>query len=160
MTTRLITRLSADTAARLVEAASSRSLTPEALATEILRAAFTPMSPTGMSEPEVAWVGDLQLDGSPGPDLNDHPTSPVVLDLDNDMIGKIASAAQATGIPDAAIVASIIESEFFDRAAFDWSEEAIEDVDATSSEDEPGRPWEEVRPELEALIDRLFPASK
>ena len=76
------------------------------------------------------------------------------------MIGKIASAAQATGIPDAAIVASIIESEFFDRAAFDWSEEAIEDVDATSSEDEPGRPWEEVRPELEALIDRLFPASK
>ncbi len=155
MTTRLITRLSTDTAARLVEAASSRSLTPEALATEILRAAITPMSQGGMSEPELAWVEDQQVNK-----LNDDPTSPVVLDLDDDMIGKIASAAQATGIPDAAIVAWIIESEFFDRTAFDWSDEAIDDIDATSSEDEPGRPWEEVRPELEALIDRLFPASK
>lgn len=75
--------------------------------------------------------------------------------LSDDTLARLKAKALAMGVTPEALAADLIEQAMFDldRAeALDGVREPEPHYDA----DEPTRPWDEVRPELEALIHRTF----
>lgn len=75
---------------------------------------------------------------------------------------KLTATAQAAGVSPEELVAMVLDQKFFDYDDFDWPEGEDPRADDAARYDlnEPGRPWSEVRPEMEALLERLLAEKK
>lgn len=81
----------------------------------------------------------------------------MTLKLDDYTTAKIAARAKAMGIPPEDLAAMVLDARFFDYDDFTWINGDPRDDDAANYDlQEMGRPWDEVRPELMALIDKTF----
>lgn len=85
------------------------------------------------------------------------PDGAMTLKLDDYTAAKIATRAKAMGIPPEELAAMVLDARFFDYDDFTWINGDPRDDDASNYDlQEKGRPWDEVRPELMALIDKTF----
>lgn len=79
------------------------------------------------------------------------------LELDAYTAGKIAERAKAMGIAPEELAAMVLDARFFDYDDFNWinGDPRNDPLEAPGLR-EGGRPWEEVRPDFLALIDKTF----
>lgn len=81
----------------------------------------------------------------------------LTLKLDDYTAAKIAERAAAMGIAPEALASMVLDARFFDYDDFTWINGHPRDEEATGHDvHEEGRPWNEVRPEFMALIDKTF----
>ena len=81
----------------------------------------------------------------------------LTLELDAYTAGKIAERAKAMGIAPEELAAMVLDARFFDYDDFTWiNGDPRSDAPEPPGLHEGGRPWEEVRPEFLALIDKTF----
>lgn len=85
------------------------------------------------------------------------PDGAMTLKLDDYTAAKIEARARAMGIPPEDLAAMVLDARFFDYDDFTWINGDPRDDDAANHDlQDKGRPWDEVRPELMALIDKTF----
>ena len=75
--------------------------------------------------------------------------------LNDTTLERLRTKAQAMGLAPEILAARLIEQTMFelDRP---YPSKGVQESERDFDSEEPGRPWSEVRPELEALIDRTF----
>ena len=79
------------------------------------------------------------------------------LTLSDYTASKLAETAQAMGMAPEALAAMLLDGHLFNYDDFTWVDGDPRDADASSPGlHEDGRPWDEVRPEFTALIDKTF----
>lgn len=81
----------------------------------------------------------------------------LTLELDAYTASKIAERAKAMGIAPEELAAMVLDARFFDYGDFTWiNGDPRRDAPEPPGLHEGGRPWEDVRPEFLALIDKTF----
>lgn len=81
----------------------------------------------------------------------------LTLKLDDYTAAKIATRAAAMGIAPEALATMVLDARFFDYDDFTWiNGDPRDEIAIEPGLHEEGRPWNEVRPDFMALIDRTF----
>jgi hypothetical protein len=162
-------KLDAYTLRKLTEAARKAGVSPERMAGMMLEAwvhdAVAPgpeRAQSGVDEPARAWadaVGDVD-----GPDPHTTPAGPggPVVELVEPSRSRFAEMAKDGGVPQEVLAAAVLDSRLFDHDDFEWPEggDPREDNAANYDLNEVGRPWSEVRPEMEAYLERKLAERK
>lgn len=155
---------------KLTEAARKAGVTPESMAAMTLEAwvladvGLEP-GPPGVSEPAQAFI-DGTNDGDPGqhttPDDDEGPFVALDVPLDALSAARITAQANMTGIAPEELAVIALDSRFFDYDDFEWPDGGDPREDKASNYDlnEVGRPWSEVRPEMEAYLERKLAERK
>lgn len=85
----------------------------------------------------------------------------LTLKLDDYTAAKIAERAKAMGLAPEVLAAMVLDARFFDYDDFTWiNGDPRDDSAANYDLNEVGRSWSEVRPEMEALIERKLAERK
>lgn len=154
----------------LTEAARKSGVTPERMAAMTLEAWTLAddglnLSPAGVGEPAHAWTG-MTKNGGPGqhttPEDDEGPFADLNVALDALSAARIMARAKMMGITPEELATIALDSRFFDYDAFEWPEGGDPREDNASNYDlnEVGRPWSEVRPEMEAYLERKLTERK
>ena len=163
-------KLDKGTLRKLTEAARKSGVTPERMAAMTLEAWILAddgpdRSLTGVGEPAHAWTG-MTKDGDPDQHTTheDHEGPFVDLDVALDALSaaKVTVRAKVMGIAPEELAVIELDSRFFDYDDFEWLEggDPREDNAANYDLNEVGRPWSEVRPEMEAYLERKLAERK
>jgi hypothetical protein len=114
----------------------------------------------GVDEPARPWAGAAD-DGARRRTTPAEPDGPVV-ELAEPLRSRFAERAKVGGVPQAVLAAAVLDSRLFDPDDFEWPEGGDPRDDNAGNYDlnEIGRPWSEVRPELEALLERKLAERK
>ncbi len=158
------------TLSKLTEAAQKSGASPERLAALMLEAWMIAddgpdRSLTGVVEPTHAWSG-MTKDGGPDqhPTPEEHEGPLVDLDVELDALcgTKMRARARVLGIAPEELAVVELDSRFFDYDDFQWPAGGDPREDSAANYDltEVGRPWSEVRPEMEALLERKLAERK
>ena len=151
---------------KLTEAARAAGVTPGRMAGTMLEAWVRDEvgpgpdpAPPGVDEPARAWAGaadDGSRRGTPA-----EPDGPVV-ELAEPIRSRFAGMARDAGVSQAMLAAEVLDSRLFDYDDFKWPEGGDPRDDNPDDYDlnEVGRPWSEVRPEMEALLERKLAERK
>jgi len=156
--------LDGSTLRKLTEAARKAGVTPERMAAMTLEAWILAdvglnRGPAGVGEPARAWTG-VRMDGAPDQHTTTEDSDGSFVDLEVALgaisTAKIMARAKMTGIEPEDLATIALDSRFFDYEGFEWPEGGDPREDNASNYDlnEVGRPWSEVRPEMEALLER------
>ncbi len=149
---------------KLTEAARKAGVPPERMAAMTLEAWVLAddeldRGPAGVREPAHAWTG-VTKDDDPGhhttPEDDEGPFVDLDVALDALSAARITARATMMGIAPEELATIELDSRFFDYDDFQWPEggDPREDNAANYDLDEVGRPWSEVRPEMEAYLER------
>jgi len=85
------------------------------------------------------------------------PDAALNITLSDYTAAKLAEKAKAMGIAPEELAAMVLDDKFVDYDDFTWINGDPRDERVSSYDvNEPGRPWEEVRPEFLALIEKTF----
>lgn len=85
------------------------------------------------------------------------PDTVLVLTVADATADRLAERAEALGLAPAQLAALILDARFFDYDDFSWIDDDLhDDAPAPRSLNEMGRPWEDVRPDFLALINRTI----
>ena len=155
---------------KLTEAAREADVTPERMAAMTLEAWILAgdgldRGPAGVGEPAHAWTGETKDDG-PGqhttPEDHEGPFVDLDVTLDALSAARLTARAKMMGIAPEQLATIELDSRFFDYDDFDWPEggDPREDNAANYDLNEVGRPWSEVRPEMEAYLERKLAERK
>lgn len=82
-------------------------------------------------------------------------SSPISFTLDDDALRALDRKAQAIGVPTDQLARMLVEHMLFNQAYAD-SRVSVAEPPELYNDEGPARSWDEVRPELEALIERTF----
>lgn len=148
---------------KLTEAARAAKVTTGRMAGRMLEAwvrdevgPAPERAPSGVDEPARAWAG--AADEGDGSDTHTTPGAPVgpVVEMAEPMRSRFAGMARDGGVPQEVLAAAVLDSRLFDYDDFEWPEggDPREDNAANYDLNEVGRPWSEIRPEMEALLER------
>jgi len=85
------------------------------------------------------------------------PDGALNITLSDYTASKLAEKAKAMGIAPEELAAMVLDDKFVDYDDFIWINGDPRDDDVSNYDvNEPGRPWDEVRPEFMALIEKTF----
>jgi len=155
---------------KLTEAALKAGVAPDRMAAITLEAwlladAGDNRGPAGVGEPARAWAG-VTNNGGPDqqatPEDHEGPFVDLEVALDAPSTGRITARAKKTSIAPEELAVIALNSQFFDHNDFEWPAggDPREDRAANYDLTEVGRPWSEVRPEMEALLERKLAERK
>lgn len=155
---------------KLTEAARKVGVMPEHAAAMTLEAwllsdAGPDRGPDGVGEPAHVWAGvtkDGGADQQTTPEDHEGPSVDLGVALDAVSSSRITARAKRTGITPEELATLELNSHFFDYDDFEWpvGGDPREDSAANYDLNEVGRPWSEVRPEMEALLERRLAERK
>lgn len=155
---------------KLSEAAQKAGVTPELTAAMTLEAwlladAELDRSPAGVGEPAHAWTSvtnDGGADQQTPPQDHEGPFVDLDVALDALCAARITTRAKMMGITPEDLATLELDSHFFDYDDFEWRDggDPREDNAANYDLNEVGRPWSEVRPEMESLLERKLAERK
>lgn len=155
---------------KLTEAALRAGVTPERMATMTLEAWILADDgldhrPTGVREPTHAWSSGTQDGGSDQhttPEGHQEPFVDLDVALDALTAARITARAKMMGITPEAFATLELDSQFFDYDDFRWPQGGDPRSDNVANYDlnEVGRPWSEVRREMEAYLERKLAERK
>lgn len=155
---------------KLTAAARKAGAPPERMAAMILKAWILAdyglgRSPAGVVEPAHAWTrvtNDGCADQQTIPEDHEGPFVELDVALDALSAAKIAARATVMGITPEELATIALDSRFFDYDDFVWPKGGDPREDNASNYDlnEVGRPWSEVRPEMEAYFERKLAERK
>ncbi|HYC67984.1 hypothetical protein [Brevundimonas sp.] len=152
---------------KLSEAAQAAGVTPGRMAGTMLEAWLRDevgpgleRAPPGVDEPARAWAD--AADEEAGRRATPEAAEGLVVELAEPMGSRFAGIARDGGLPQAVLAAHILDSRLFDYDDFEWPEGGDPRDDNADNYDlnEVGRPWSEVRPELEAYLERKLAERK
>jgi len=85
------------------------------------------------------------------------PDGALNITLSDYTASKLAEKAKAMGIAPEELAAMVLDDKFVDYDDFTWINGDPRDDNVSNYDvNEPGRPWDEVRPEFMALIEKTF----
>lgn len=155
---------------KLTNAAREADVTPERMAAMTLEAWILAddrpdRSPTEVGEPAHAWTGmakDGDLDQHTTPEDHEGPFVDLEVELDTRCAAKMTARAKVMGVAPQELAVIALDNRFFDYDDFVWPEggDPREDSAANYDLNEVGRPWSEVRPEMEAYLERKLAERK
>ena len=79
----------------------------------------------------------------------------LLVTLDAEALGALVQKARGIGVSPEALAGMLVEQALYDQA-YAESRAGMEELVVRYEDEGPARPWDEVRPELEALIERTF----
>ena len=163
-------KLDSYTLQKLTAAARKAGVSPERMAVLMLEAWILAddgpdRSPAGVGEPAHAWTGvttEGGADQQTTPEDYEGPFVDLDVALDALSAARITAWAKRMGITPEELATIELDSQFFDYDDFEWPAggDPREDNAANYDLTEVGRPWSEVRPEMEALLERKLAERK
>lgn len=163
-------KLDSYTLQKLTAAARKAGVSPERMAVLMLEAWLLAddgldRGPVGVAEPARAWTGvttDSGGDRQTTPEDYEGPFVDLDVALDAPSTARITARAKSMGIAPEELAALELDSQFFDYDDFEWPAGGDPREDSAANYDltEVGRPWSEVRPEMEALLERKLAERK
>lgn len=163
-------KLDGYTLRKLTEAAREAGVTPERMAAMTLEAWILAddgpdRGSAGVGEPAHAWTGvttDSGADQQTTPEDYEGPFVDLDVALNALSAARIAARAKMTGITPERLATIELDNRFFDYDDFKWPEGGDPRADDAANYDlnEVGRPWSEVRPEMEAYLERKLAERK
>lgn len=154
---------------KLTKAARAAGVTPGRMAGTMLEAWVRDevgpgpeRAPPGVDEPVRAWADAADEGGESDPRTMPAPPEGLVVELSEPVRSRFVGMVKNSSITPEVLAVEVLDSRLFDYDDFDWPEGGDPRDDNPDDHDlnEVGRPWSEVRPEMEALLERKLAERK
>lgn len=155
---------------KLTAAARKGRVTPERMAARTLEAWILAddgldRGPAGVGEPAHAWTGvtsDGGADQQTTPEDYEGPFVDLDVALEALTAARITERAKVTGMTPEELATLELDSQFLDYDDFEWPEGGDPRAETATNYDlcEVGRPWSEIRPAMEAFLERKLAERK